>query len=62
MRGARGERGVCAFLKFLPRHGANMSMDELFHQRFMREAIELSMSNVREGAGGPFAAIIVREK
>ena len=38
-----------------------MSMDELFHQRFMREAIELSMSNVREGAGGPFAAIIVRE-
>jgi guanine deaminase len=61
MRGARGERGVCAFLKFLPRHGANMSMDELLHQRFMREAIELSTSNVREGKGGPFAAIIVRE-
>ena len=29
------------------------------HQRFMREAIELSRANVREGKGGPFAALVV---
>jgi guanine deaminase len=30
------------------------------HDKFMREAIALSIANVREGKGGPFAAIIVR--
>jgi guanine deaminase len=30
-------------------------------QRFMREAIELSRVNVREGKGGPFAALVVRD-
>ncbi|MGA3246234.1 MAG: nucleoside deaminase [Bacteroidota bacterium] len=29
-------------------------------QQFMREAIELSRSNVRECKGGPFAALVVR--
>lgn len=28
-------------------------------QQFMREAIELSKANVREGKGGPFAALVV---
>ena len=27
----------------------------------MRDAIELSLRNIREGKGGPFAALIVRE-
>lgn len=31
------------------------------HQEFMREAIRLSVKNVEEGIGGPFAAIVVRE-
>ena len=35
-------------------------MDEE-QQRFMREAIELSRANVREGRGGPFAALVVRD-
>ena len=30
------------------------------HERWMREAIELSIRNVESGNGGPFAAIIVR--
>ncbi len=29
-------------------------------QRFMRESIELSRANIREGKGGPFAAVVVR--
>ena len=29
--------------------------------QFMRDAIELSLRNIREGKGGPFAALIVRE-
>src|SRR5690349_8787150 len=29
--------------------------------RFMRRAIELSVENVRNGNGGPFAALVVRE-
>lgn len=28
---------------------------------FMQRAIELSLDNVREGAGGPFAAVVVRD-
>ena len=28
---------------------------------FMREAIELSRNNIREGKGGPFAAVVVKE-
>jgi guanine deaminase len=30
-------------------------------QQFMREAIRLSIENVRSGRGGPFAAIVVKE-
>jgi tRNA(Arg) A34 adenosine deaminase TadA len=30
-------------------------------ERFMAEAIELSLRNVRDGAGGPFGALVVRE-
>ena len=30
------------------------------HERWMREAIELSIRNVQSGNGGPFAALIVR--
>lgn len=29
--------------------------------KFMQEAIRLSIENVREGKGGPFAAVVVRE-
>lgn len=36
-------------------------MSEAFHHRFMREAIELSKVNIREGRGGPFAALIVKD-
>ncbi len=28
---------------------------------FMREAIELSRNNIREGTGGPFAAVVVKD-
>ncbi len=30
------------------------------HDQFMREAIALSVKNVRSGRGGPFAALVVR--
>ena len=30
-------------------------------QAFMRRAIELSIDNVRSGAGGPFAAVVVKD-
>jgi guanine deaminase len=30
-------------------------------ERFMTEAIELSLRNVREGEGGPFGALVVRD-
>jgi len=30
-------------------------------QEFMRRAIALAMENVRSGAGGPFAAVIVKD-
>ncbi len=36
-------------------------MSEASHQRFMREAIELSKINIQEGRGGPFAALIVKD-
>ena len=39
----------------LKRDYANMSAE------FMRRAIALAMENVRSGAGGPFAAVIVKE-
>jgi tRNA(Arg) A34 adenosine deaminase TadA len=29
---------------------------------FMQEAIELSRKNIREGRGGPFATVVVREE
>ena len=31
------------------------------HQEFMREAIRLSIQNVEQGLGGPFAALVVKE-
>ena len=37
-----------------------MAGDEL-HLRFMREAIELSKANIREGRGGPFATLVVKD-
>ena len=30
-------------------------------ETFMRRAIELSLENVRDGVGGPFAAVVVRD-
>jgi guanine deaminase len=38
-----------------------MTESDSLPQRFMREAIELSRANVREGRGGPFAALIVKD-
>jgi tRNA(Arg) A34 adenosine deaminase TadA len=31
------------------------------HEQFMRRAIDLAVENVRTGAGGPFAAVIVKD-
>jgi len=36
-------------------------MGATLHDQFMREAINLSRSNIREGKGGPFAAVIVKD-
>src|ERR1035437_8167126 len=30
-------------------------------EKYMREAIELSIQNVRSGAGGPFGAVVVKD-
>jgi len=30
-------------------------------RKFMQEAIELAVANVREGKGGPFAALVVKD-
>ena len=38
-----------------------MATTEELHRRFMSEAIELSRANVREGKGGPFAAVVVKD-
>jgi tRNA(Arg) A34 adenosine deaminase TadA len=38
-----------------------MVVTDISHDRFMREAITLSKANVREGKGGPFAAIVVKD-
>jgi guanine deaminase len=38
-----------------------MIMESQTHEKFMRMAIELSESNVREGQGGPFGAVIVKD-
>ena len=38
-----------------------MATSEEQHRRFMREAIGLSRANVREGKGGPFAAVVVKD-
>ena len=35
-------------------------MGETLHDQFMREAINLSRENIREGKGGPFAAVIAK--
>src|SRR5450631_439458 len=37
-----------------------MNMADL-EEKFMRQAIALGMENVRSGAGGPFAALIVKD-
>jgi tRNA(Arg) A34 adenosine deaminase TadA len=34
---------------------------EASHEKFMREVIALSMANIREGKGGPFAALVVKD-
>lgn len=36
-------------------------MSETPHTRFMKEAIELSRKNIREGSGGPFGTVIVKD-
>ena len=36
-------------------------MSETPHTRFMKEAIELSRKNIREGKGGPFGTVIVKD-
>lgn len=36
-------------------------MDNTNHEKFMRMAIELSEHNVRQSAGGPFGAVIVKD-
>ena len=35
-------------------------MDQVQHQQYMRRAIELSRTNVANGTGGPFGAVIVK--
>ena len=36
-------------------------MSDEIHQKFMREAINLSIDNVKSGKGGPFGAVIVKD-
>ena len=36
-------------------------MERIAHEKFMRIAIELSEYNVKQGQGGPFGAVIVKE-
>jgi tRNA(Arg) A34 adenosine deaminase TadA len=36
-------------------------MGATLHDQFMREAINLSRQNIRDGKGGPFAAVIVKD-
>ncbi len=36
-------------------------MDADIHTKFMREAIKLSIDNVKSGKGGPFGAVIVKD-
>ena len=36
-------------------------MGATLHDQFMREAIDLSRQNTRDGKGGPFAAVIVKD-
>jgi len=52
-----GSRKLCGFAE----ESSSEDMNEMLHETFMREAIALSRSNVREGKGGPFAALIVRD-
>ena len=35
-------------------------MEEILDRRFMQVAIDLSLDNVRQGTGGPFGAVVVR--
>ncbi|SRR5579871_1153473 len=37
-------------------------MSEAFDKQFMTRAIELAIENVRSGQGGPFAAVIVKDR
>ena len=36
-------------------------MDTDIQMKFMREAIKLSIDNVKSGKGGPFGAVIVKD-
>lgn len=36
-------------------------MEDELHEKFMRMAIELSEYNIKEGLGGPFGAVIVKD-
>lgn len=42
-------------------HIRNLKMDNAKHEEYMRLAIELSESNVAQGLGGPFGAVIVKD-
>lgn len=33
----------------------------MYEERFMREAIRLAVENVKQGTGGPFGAVVVKE-
>ena len=37
-----------------------VQMEEILDRRFMQVAIDLSLDNVRQGTGGPFGAVVVR--
>ena len=33
----------------------------MYEEKFMREAIRLAVENVKQGTGGPFGAVVVKE-
>src|ERR1039458_8556610 len=60
---ARHERNACAILCLPSRFGGGWSkfaMSAAPNPEFLRRAIALATQNVATGAGGPFAALIVR--
>ena len=34
----------------------------MYEEKFMREAIRLAVENVKQGTGGPFGAVVVKEE